>query len=91
MTAVSYGDGIDRYEAERIARDEASRVAEEVRRDVWHDLERVRDDLRRARADASAEQSMALDDVWAAIGSLGARVDRLAEGLKTLDAMRLDE
>lgn len=61
--------GIDRYEAQTIARDEARAVADELRRDLdYGAIAELRRDMEAVRRD----------------------IVRLREGLRTLDAMRLE-
>lgn len=50
-------DGIDRYEAQSIARDEARAVADELRRDIeYGDITNLRRELESLRADLHALQ-----------------------------------
>lgn len=88
-----YGEGIDRYEAERIANDAARSAADDVRRNLEYDLERAKSELASDihRLDARltslrGEMSDILDEVNERVSNLEATVRALEVEVKTLGA-----
>jgi len=53
---MSYSDGIDRYEAQRIAEDAARHAADNAERNVGYELERLRDEIRSLERRLDEEQ-----------------------------------
>jgi len=78
-------DGIDRYEAQEIARTEARAVADEIRRDLEYDdiaqIRRELESIARAMNQSHAELWDANAEVRAGLGSLDSETSALLENI----------
>lgn len=70
---MSYGDGIDRYEAQSIAESAAHNAASEAERNIGYQIQRVEDDLRSLRHhidEEAASRRAVVDEIWESLGEL---------------------